>query len=343
MRVVEIRAFGGAEVLEDAERPLPEPGPGAVRIRMRAAGFNPVDYKWRQGLISPQLPVVLGRELAGVVDAVGEGVQAFRPGDEVFAWAGAGSSNGAYAEAVCVPAALVASKPAALSFAQAAAIPIAGMTAWVAVVERAQVRAGDAVLVAGGAGGVGSTAVPLLRHLGAAPLLVTAGSDASAAHLRDLGVDPHEVLRYDRTKDLAAEVHERTGGYGVAAAFDFVGGAMKRLCFDAVAADGSVVSIVEEPAEFPLDLWDETTSPLVTRSASFHFVQLGAAAHLGPPARLPAYGERLARLASLYESGALPPPLVEVVGPLAAHTARSAHARLEDGHVRGKLVLALNR
>ncbi len=345
MRVVEVRAFGGVERLEDAERPLPVPGRGEVRLRVRAAGFNPVDYKWRQGHISPHLPVVLGREAAGVVDRVGEGVTSFREGDAVFAYVGAPASNGAYAEALCVPEGMVAPKPSRLSFAEAAAVPIAGLTAYVSVVERARVGRGEPVLVAGAAGGVGSMAVPLLRHLGAAPLLATAGSDASAAYLVEgLGVRPEEVVRY-AGKDaagLAAEVRERAGGWGVAAAFDFVGGAMKRLCFDAVAPDGRVVSIVEEPPDYPLNLWDENTSPLMVRSVSFHFVQLGAPARLGPPSGWAAYGQRLRRLAELFESGALPRPRVEGVGPLSADTARRAHTLLEGGHVRGKLVMELD-
>lgn len=342
MRVVEVRAFGGPERLEDAERPVPEPGPGQVRVRVRAAGFNPVDYKWRQGHVSPHLPVVLGREAAGVVEATGAGVRAFREGDAVLAYVGAPASNGAYAEAVCLPEALLAHLPPALSFREAAAVPVAGGTAYACVVERARVTRGEAVLVAGAAGGVGSTAVGLLRHLGAAPLLVTAGSDASAAYLTDtLGVHAEDVVRYAGRSpaELAADVRARTGGWGVAAALDFVGGDMKRLCFDAVAAEGRVVSIVEEPAGFPLDLWDEATSPLMVRSASFHFVQHGALALLGPPAAWPLYGRRLAALAALYAEGALRPPRVEVVGALSADTARRAHTLLEGGHVRGKLVM----
>jgi NADPH:quinone reductase-like Zn-dependent oxidoreductase len=342
MRVVEVRAFGGVERLEDAERPMPVPGRGEVRIRIRAAGFNPVDYKWRQGPGGPPLPVVLGREVSGMVDAVGEGVTAFREGDAVFAYLGAQASNGGYAEALCVQEVLVAHKPASLSFAEAAAIPVASLTAYDSVVEKARVERGEAVFVAGAAGGVGSAAVGLLRHLGATPLLVTAGSDASAAYLvKELGVRPGDVVRYagKGTEALAAELRERTGGWGVAAAFDFVGGAMKRLCFDTVAADGRVVSIVEEPPDYPLNLWDEDTSPLMVRSVSFHFVQLGARARLGPPSSWVSYGQRLAKLAALYETGALPRPRVERVGSLSSATARRAHTLLEEGHVRGKLVM----
>lgn len=345
MRVVEVRAFGGVERLEDAERPLPVPQRGEVRIRVRASGFNPVDYKWRQGHVSPHLPVVLGREAAGVVDAVGEGVTSFREGDAVFAYVGSPASNGAYAEALCVPEGLVAPKPSRLSFAEAAAVPIAGLTAYVSVVEKARVARDEPVLVAGAAGGVGSMAVPLLRHLGASPLLATAGSDASAAYLAEaLGVRPEEVVRYSgkATEALAADVRARAGGWGVAAAFDFVGGAMKRLCFDAVAADGRVVSIVEEPSDYPLNLWDENTSALMVRSVSFHFVQLGAPARLGPPSGWVAYGQRLRKLAELFDTGALPRPRVERVGTLSAATARHAHTLLEGAHTRGKLVMELD-
>jgi NADPH:quinone reductase-like Zn-dependent oxidoreductase len=331
--------FGGVDALSAREGPPPTPGPGELRIAVRAVGFNPVDCKARRGALGGVPPMVLGRDVSGVVDAVGDADTGFAVGDAVYARADA-----AYAESVVVPAALVARTPASLSFAEAAALPVAGLTAYRCVVDRARVGPGDAVLVAGAAGGVGSVAVPLLRHLGAAPVLATAGSDASAAYVVErLGVAPEHVLRY-RAHDagaLAALARDLAGGYGVRAAFDFAGGAMKRLCFDAAAADGHVVSIVEEPAAYPLDLWDERTSPLVVRSVSYHFVQLAAALRHGPRAGWGRYGRELAELARLLDAGALPPVPAADLGPFSLAAVRRAHALLDAGGVRGKLVASV--
>ncbi len=336
MLTVVLDRFGGVDALSARDGPPPAPGPGEVRIAVRAVGFNPVDCKARRGETGGTPPMVLGRDVSGVVDAVGGPDAGFAVGDAVYARA-----NAAYAESIVVPAALAARKPAALSFAQAAALPVAGLTAYRCVVDRARVGPGDAVLVAGAAGGVGSVAVALLRHLGADPVLATAGSDASAAYVVDrLGVPPGHVLRHraHAPAALAALARERAGGYGVRAAFDFAGGAMKRLCFDAVAADGHVVSIVEEPATYPLNLWDERASPLVLRSASYHFVQLAAALTHGPRAGWGRYGRELAELARLVDAGALPPVAVTDLGPFSLDAVRRAHALLDAGGVRGKLV-----
>jgi NADPH2:quinone reductase len=282
---------------------------------------------------------VLGRDVSGVVDAVGADVAELVVGDAVYARA-----DTAYAESVVVPAALAARMPARLTFAQAAAIPVAGLTALQSVVDRARVGPGDAVFVAGAAGGVGSVAVPLLQHCGAYPVLATAGSDASAAYVtHDLRVPPEHVLRWREHSGeaLAARVRELTGGEGVRAAFDFVGGAMKRLCFDVVAVDGHVVSIVEEPESYPLNLWDERTSPLILRSASFHFVQLAARRQHGSRSSWDRYGRDLAILTQLLDTGALPPVPVTDVGPFSLEAVRRAHRLLDEGGVLGKLVASV--
>jgi NADPH2:quinone reductase len=240
-----------------------------------------------------------------------------------------------------VPAVLVLPKPERLDFAEAAALPVVALTAWQSVM-RARVRRGEAVFVAGGSGGVGSMALQLLRHLGAHPLLTTAGSDASADYVvRQLGVEPGHVVRYrGRTPEqLLSDVLARHGGQPVPVALDFVGGEMKELCFAVAAVDGRVVSIVEEPADSPFNLWDETRSPLILRSLEFHFIQLGARARYAPRETWTVYREQLEALSRLFQEGALKPPAVRTVGSLSAATAREAHRLLEEGRVQGKLVM----
>ncbi|OJT25923.1 hypothetical protein BO221_08790 [Archangium sp. Cb G35] len=341
MHVVTQRAFGGVEQLVDEDWPLPVPGPGEVRVRIRAASFNPVDVLFRQGGFGGRLPQVLGRDLSGVVDALGEGVTGLGVGEEVLCYRAGQGSNGSHAEYTCVPAVLVVPKPRRLGFAEAAALPVVALTAWQCVT-RARVRRGEAVFVAGGSGGVGSMALQLLHHLGARPVLTTAGSDTSAGYLVEhLGVEPGHLLRYrGRTPEQwLADVLAMNGGQRVPVALDFVGGTMKELCFAVAAVDGRVVSIVEEPSDSSFNLWDETRSPLILRSLEFHFIQLGARALYAPRETWTVYREQLEAICRLIEEGALKPPAVRSVGPLSAATAREAHRLLEEGRVQGKLVM----
>lgn len=334
LRIVLTR-FGGVDGFSAEEGPEVAPRASEIRIGVRAIGFNPVDVAMRQGRLGGALPMVIGRDVSGVVEAVGASVRGFAVGDEVYA-----RNSGAYAESVVVPAALVAHKPKKLSFAEAAAIPVAGLTAYQCV-EKAQIRPGLAVFVAGASGGVGSFAVQLLRQRGAEPIIVTAGSETSAAYLSDrLGVDPECVLRYHGRSlvELAGEVARLSGGRPIQAAFDFVGGQMKRLCFAVVGVDGHVVTIVEEPAGFAIDVWDENTSPLVLRSASLHFVQLAARLTYAPEDTWSIYGQQLGILARMIDDGQMAPVQITDVGPLSVDAVRRAHALLEDGHVQGKLI-----
>ncbi|WP_257463152.1 quinone oxidoreductase family protein [Archangium lipolyticum] len=341
MRVITQQAFGGVEQLVEEDWPLPEPGPGEVRVRIRAASFNPIDVYFRRGGFGGRLPQVLGRDFSGVVDALGEGVKGLAVGDAVYCYRAGQGSNGSHAEYICMPALLVLPKPARLGFLEAAALPVVALTAWQSVA-RARVQRGEAVFVAGGSGGVGSMALQILRHLGAHPLLTTAGGDASADYLvRQLGVEPGHILRYRglSRERLLSEVLAMNGGRHVPVALDFVGGTMKELCFDVAAVEGRVVSIVEEPADSPINLWDEARSPLILRSLEFHFIQLGARALYAPRETWSVYREQLGTISRLIEEGALNPPAVRSVGPLSAVSVREAHRLLEEGRVQGKLVV----
>jgi NADPH:quinone reductase-like Zn-dependent oxidoreductase len=280
--------------------------------------------------------------MSGIVEAVGEGVAGFATGDEVYARI----SSGTYAEFVTAPAQFFSRKPSNLSFSQAAAIPVAGLTAYECVFGKFRISPAQPVLIAGASGGVGSLAVQMLRHLGAGPIIATAGSPKSAGYLTNhLGIDPDRVLFYNDSTvtELAHEIKEMCGGTGVDAAFDFVGGEMKRLCFECVRAAGRVVSVVEEPADFSLNLWDETTSPLIMKSLSFHFVQLAARAIHGNKEDWKFYGESLNELRRLLETGILKAPQLLKVGEMSVETVQKAHAMLETRHTTGKLVMSVGK
>lgn len=345
MQAIVLEAYGGVEHLHAREWPRPEPGPEDVRIRVEAVSLNPVDYKMRQGRIPGELPTILGRDVAGRVDAVGAHVRGVKEGDAVLAVLFGPRSNGAYAQYVCTHPAFVSPLPGGTDALHAVTLGVAGLTAWEVVALKAALRPGEAVLVAGGAGGVGSYAVPLARLAGAAPLLATAGSDASAAYLTEaLGVPAQNVLRYDgrSLEEQAAWVRERTGGRGVAAALDLVGGDMKRLCFAVLDFHGRVVSCVEEyDRDFAIPIWHPQTSPLYARSASYHYVAVSAPARFGQPRDWALYPRMFAALRERVEAGRLALPAVREMGALGEASIREAHTLLETGHTRGKLVLSV--
>lgn len=333
MKVIALRAFGGPELFAEEDWPVPEPREDEVRVRVLAASFNPIDGYWRVGQVSDRLPVVLGRDFCGVVDAAGAAVRDLEAGDEVFGVQASLASNGAYAEFLALPALLVARRPRSITVEQAASLPVVALTAMKCVQSKARFSAGQTALVTGGAGSVGSMIVQLLQHAGAANIVATAGSAGSAARLEELGVARDRIVAYPGLdgEALLREALARNERQLFSATFDTVGGAMKRLCFEAVEADGQVVSIVEEPVDYDLNLWDERTSPMVAKSLSFHFEQLSARAAGRDAGKLQLYREQLQLLMRLIDDGRLSPPTHELLAPLSTETVRQGHEVLDRG------------
>jgi len=344
MKAMVIESFGGVDNFHWREWPMPEPNTGEVRIRIHAISVNPVDYKMRKGLIPGELPAVLGRDVAGTIDAVGEGVSDFNIGDAVVAVLFGPRSNGAYAEYVSTSSAFVSHKPDGVPYSQAATLGVAGLTAYFAVITNGKVQPGETILFAGGAGGVGSFAVPLARFRGAGSVFATAGSRESTDHLvNNLGIASDRIIDYSgqTIEQMDARIRTLTHGKGVSAAFDFVGGNMKKLCFQATGFDGRVVSIVEEPAEFDFNIWRADISPLFAKSGSFQFVATSARARNGGPEDWTVYRKTMAELIDLIDSGKLCLPKVSELGVLSEESIREAHILLEEGHVKGKLALTV--
>ncbi|MFV3075171.1 zinc-dependent alcohol dehydrogenase family protein [Niveispirillum fermenti] len=325
MKAVQLRGFGGVENLALAEVPAPVAGPGQVLVKIAAASVNPVDTKIRRNgpPIAPDLPGILGCDMAGTVVALGPGVTGFQVGDAVYGCVGGVKGlQGTYAEYVAADARLLAPAPAGLSPREAAALPLVTLTAWEGLVDRARVRPGDRVLIHGGAGGVGHVAIQIARQQGA-HVTTTVSSDEKAAIVRGLGAD--EVVNY-RDEPVERYVARLTGGRGFDIVMDATGGSDIATSFAAARLNGQVVTIV---AGYTADL-----SPMHGKGLSLHVVfMLLPMLHDHGFAIDRAHQGRVLRQASGHLR-----PLVDPTR-FTLETVGQAHERLEGGKAVGKLVI----
>jgi NADPH2:quinone reductase len=324
MRALVLETANGPFVSRQVPRPAA--GPGQVLVEIAASGVNPLDTKIRAGAAAHAkhpLPAVLGLDLAGVVRAVGAGVERFRVGDEVYGLTGGvGGLQGSLAEYAAVDADLLARKPANLSMREAAALPLVVITAWEGLVDRAQTHAGQKVLVHGGAGGVGHVAVQVARSLGAEVFATVSPDQFETA--RRFGATP-----IDRTSATVEDyVARHTGGEGFDVIYDTVGGAVLDASFKAVRPyAGHVVSA--------LGWGTHALAPLSFRAGTYSgvFTLLPMLSGRGR-AR---HGEILEAAAKRVESGQLVPMMDERRFTL--ETALEAHDLVAAGKPRGKVVV----
>jgi NADPH2:quinone reductase len=305
MRAITYAKFGGADVLELTEQPDPHIGPDTLLVRVKAASVNPVDWKVREGylegLIDTVFPAVPGWDVAGVVEQVGLDTPEFQVGDEVYGYVRKDTvQGGTFAELVAAPVRTLARKPASLSFEEAAAVPLAGLTAYQAV-QRAGVREGQTVLVHAAAGGVGSFAVQLAKALGAR--VIGTASEGNHEFLRALGAEP---VTYgdgltDRVRALAPD--------GVDVALDFAGGESVAASAQVLAGDGTIASITDATAR-------------TEHGGHYVWVRPSTA--------------DLDALTALFDAGRLS---VEITQVFDLADAADAHRASETGHIRGKVVV----
>jgi len=313
MRAMVISRFGGPDVFEQREVERPTPGPGEVLVRVVASGTNPVDAKLRAdgswAGVTP--PAILGSDVSGVIEQVGPGVTDFAEGDEVYYTPEiVGGRPGSYAEYHVAHASIVARKPRSLTHVEAAAVPLAGGTAWEALIRRLQVRVGETVLIHGGAGGVGSFAIQIAKVAGAR-VLATAGPSHQDT-LKELGADV--AIDY-RSTDPAEVALRETDGRGVDAVFDTVGGDTIVKSIGATRPFGRFATILGVNGDLTL---------AYLRNQTLYGVFL-----LRERARL----EELTRL---LDRGQIR-PLIDQVLPL--EQVGKAHERLDTRHGRGKVIL----
>jgi NADPH2:quinone reductase len=332
MEAVVMQAPGGPGVLQHQEILVPGIREETdVLVRLRAAGLNPVDAKLRQnpGSYTLPLPVVLGFDGAGVVEATGKAVTRFAPGDEVyFCHPSFGGRSGCYAAYTVVPEILLAHKPAHLSFAEAAALPLALITAWESLFERANLQAGQKVLVHGGAGGVGHLAIQLAKQAGAA-ICTTVSSEAKATFVNTLGADKHI---YYRDEDFAQAVLRWTGGQGVDVALDTVGGQTFEHTFPAMRYGGQLVTLLQPAASTNWGIARQ-------RNLGICLELMLSPTYLKIPQAQRAQSLILEACAPRFDSHEL---RVFVTKTYSLKDAAQAHQELESGIQTGKLVLDID-
>jgi NADPH:quinone reductase-like Zn-dependent oxidoreductase len=299
MQAVLIRETGSPDVLHYEEADRPEPGDGQVLIRVNAAAVNPTDWKARRGLSETRLPAVLGKDVSGTVEL--SRANDIAEGDDVFGYV----AGGGYAEFAIASADTIARKPAGLSHEQAAALPVAGMTAWQALFDRGRLERGQTALIAGAAGGVGHLAVQFAKLAGAR--VIGTGSSRNRDFVLGLGAD--EYVDYTE-QDVGQTVS------GVDVAFDTVGGDTTQALVSTVGEGGILVTIANAPPDEAARAHGVRAELLVMSPSS----------------------EQLSRIAELVAAGEVRVEISQVL-PLAE--VQQAHELSESGHTRGKIVLTV--
>jgi NADPH2:quinone reductase len=315
MKAMVIEDFGGPEQLKLADLPTPTPADDEVLIEVAYTSVNPVDWKIREGMLTDvfphHFPLIPGWDAAGTVSALGSNATGFAIGEKVYAYCRKPEVQyGTYAEFVAVDRAAVAPMPTNLSFAEAATIPLTGLTSWQALFDFAGLKAGQKALIHAGAGGIGSLAIQFAKNAGAS--VITTASLGNHDYVKRLGADA--AVDY-ASEDFAAAVTELEPD-GIDVVYDAAGGETQRRSYEVLKPGGVMVSIVDAP--------DGELAERYGVKAGFVFVEPN--------------GAQLREIAGLIEAGKVKPAAIEEMN---LEDAATAQERSKAGHVRGKIVLKI--
>jgi NADPH:quinone reductase-like Zn-dependent oxidoreductase len=332
MKAILADRYGGPELLQVEDVPVPKVGPNGVLVKVHASSVNPIDWKLRKGLLSAlwklRFPVIWGCDCSGVVAEVGTAVSLFKPGDEVYGFKHgkvAQTYRGTYCEYAVLPENTLARKPANLTHEQAAAVPLAAVTAWQALVHQGKLKSGSRVLVQAGAGGVGIFAIQIAKAFGA--LVAATASTRNQDLLRELGAD----LPLDYTRD---KIESKVSGYDIV--LDGVGRQVWKSSFRALRFGGRLVTLT-------VPIPEEPSSKIGFFGSAIAGIGVGSARGLLTGKRLlitsvkPRGGD-LEKITALIEAGKIR-PVIQQVFPL--EQIAEAHRLSETGHVRGKIVMSV--
>jgi len=332
MKAIILKEYGSINNFESADIPIPLVKKGHIRIRIKAVSFNPVDYQIRKGLPESRQVTssILGRDFSGIVDEVHEDEREFKKGDEVFCYVGNLASSGTYTEFICVPSTIVAKKPVFLSHEQAASIPVAGITAILAI-EKAKKNKSRTFFIAGGAGGVGTFVIMFAKLSGFRNIVATAGNDKSRSYLmQQLQLKEEQIINY-RDSDFIKSAIEVNGEY-FDVALDLVGGKMLSACCELLAIDAQLISVVDVPGKEDFEI-------LFQKNASFHPIGANAYSLSTNPGHWKTYKYILNYISGLFDSNVLIKPPITILGSLSVGTVKKAHELLENNSVQGKLIM----
>jgi len=332
MKAFIIHRYGNNDVVQAAEMPEPELGDDDVLVQIHAASINPVDFKIRNGLLKFILPfhfpLILGNDLAGVVLQVGSGVRHFQPGDEVYARPPK-NRIGAFAERIAIREDAVAKKPETLTMEEAASIPIplVGLTAWQALVERANLKFGQKVLIHAGSGGVGTFAIQLAKHLGAT--VATTTGTANVDWVKRLGADL--VIDYKR-EDFSQVLHD----YDVV--LDTLGDKTLETSLSVLKPGGKLISVSGPPdPDFAKEIGANWMLAFAMRLLSWRIRARAKQQQVSYSFLFMRYsGDQLREIAALIDSGIIH-PVIDRVFPF--ESTREALAYVETGRAKGKVIV----
>ena len=309
-KAARLHNYGGTDAIEVEDANIPEPNAGEVVIRVRDAGVNPIDWKIADGYLEDVLPVsfpfTLGTDVAGVVEATGPGVSELSKGDEVYGQAGVtAGGTGAFARFAVTTPKTLARKPTTIDFVKAASLPLAGVSALQALTEHLDLRAGQKILIHGGAGGIGSIAIQIAKNIGAE--VATTCSKEDMDFVRDLGADKAIDYKAHKFEDILSSLD---------AVFDTVGGDTYERSFKVLKKGGQIVSMLESPRDDLVNQYGVTAMYQQTRVTT----------------------ARLNRLTVLVDSGAIKTHVSKVY-PL--DEAAEALRELKENSPKGKVAIAV--
>ena len=332
MKAAFTEQYGPNDTVQVGERPMPELGPGQVRIQLRAASVNPIDYKTRDGdlkrMIPLQFPIILGSDGAGIVQSIGSDVTRVKAGDEVY-FRCLKTATGTFAEYLCIDADLVALRPQNISMEESAAIPLVGLTSYQALIDKAGLKAGQKVLIHAGAGGIGSFAIQLAKSVGAH--VATTASAKRVPYLESLGAD--QIIDY-KTQKFEDELSR------LDVVFDTLGGESQAKSFGVLKPGGVLISIVGIPDPASMKRFGAGFIARIVSTFVHWRIQRRAQKfgvrfihHL-----MDASGPQLDTLRALVEEGKIRSHIDSV------HTldnVRDALARSESGRAQGKIIVRI--
>ncbi len=333
MNAVMLTGAGGTENLKLMEVPDPVlKDPQDVLVRLHAAGLNPVDYKLRRagGFYPNRIPLILGCDGAGVVEAIGDGVTKFQVGDEVYFFNGGmgGDDQGNYAELTVIHQDYLAAKPKSISMVEAASVPLVWLTAWEALFDRCALQAGETILIHGGAGGVGYIAVQIAKNIGAT-VFTTISSPEKAEFAYSIGAD--HCINY-KEENFVEKVLELTDSKGVDMVFDVVGGQVFADSFPVTKIYGHVVTLDE------INFTKDEVGVAKLRNLSLSYELMLTPMHFKMHEARVQQTEMLENAARLIDDGKIKVFVNNVFG---LDEIGPAHQIVEDGHSTGKTVIKI--